>query len=74
LTTSGVVPVEPTNTVSPEYIPVIVSVPAGAAEEGHEAVPSLNNVAVQSGVDPLVNVTEPVGVGNPVPFDVTVAE
>jgi hypothetical protein len=74
LTTSGVVPLEPTNTVSPEYVPAIVSVPTGAAAEGHEAVPSLNSDAVQSGVEPLVKVTVPVGVGSPVPLDVTVAE
>jgi hypothetical protein len=60
--------------VSPEYLPEIVLVPAGAAAEGHEAVPSLNNVAVQSWVDPLVKVTDPVGAGNPEPFVVTVAE
>jgi hypothetical protein len=74
LTTRDVVPIEPTNTVSPEYVPEIVSVPEGAAEEGHEPVPSLNNVAVQSGVDPLVKVTDPVGVGSPVPVVVTAAE
>ena len=73
LTTSGVVPAEPTNTVSPEYVPVIVSFPTGAAAEGHEAVPP-DSVAIQSDVDPVVNVTVPVGVGNPVPLEVTVAE
>jgi hypothetical protein len=51
-----------------------VSLPTGAAVEGHEAVALLDNVAVQSWVAPLVKVTDPVGVGNPVPFDVTVAE
>jgi hypothetical protein len=53
---------------------VIVSVPAGAAEEGHEAVPSFNNVAVQSWVEPVVKVTVPVGVGTPVALVATVAE
>jgi hypothetical protein len=73
LTTSGVVPVEPTNTVSPPYVPVIVSVPTGAAVELQEALPP-DNGAVQSGVDPLVKVTDPVGVGTPVALVVTVAE
>jgi hypothetical protein len=71
LTASAVVPLEPENTVSPEYVPEIVSVPIGAAEEVHEPLP-LDNVAVQSGVDPAENVTEPLGV--PVTVDVTVAE
>jgi hypothetical protein len=74
LTARVVVPAELENVELPEYVPEIVSVPAGAAEDGHEAVPSLDNVAVQSWVDPLVKVTDPVGVGNPVPLVVTVAE
>jgi hypothetical protein len=52
-------------------VPEIVSVPTGAAEELHEPVPFVN-VAVQSGVDPAENVTEPLGV--PVAVDVTFAE
>ena len=44
--------------VSPEYAPEIVSVPSGAAEELQEPWP-LDNVAVHSGVDPVVRVTEP---------------
>jgi hypothetical protein len=71
-TTRDIVPVEPTNTTSPEYVPVIVSVPVGAAEEGQEPVPP-DKVAVQSDVDPAENVTVPVGVGCPVAFVVTVA-
>jgi hypothetical protein len=51
---------------------VIVSLPTGAAEELQEALP-LDNVAVQSWVDPLVKMTDPVGVGNPVALVVTVA-
>jgi hypothetical protein len=50
-----------------------VSVPTGAAEELQEPLP-LDSVAVQSGVDPVENVTDPLGVGNPVTVDVTVAE
>ncbi len=50
-----------------------MSVPTGAAEEGHEP-PPFDNGAVQSGVDPAENVTDPVGVGSPVPVVVTVAE
>jgi hypothetical protein len=73
LTTRDVVPVEPANTASPEYVPVIVSVPAGAAAELHEPEPP-DNVAVQSDVEPTANVTDPVGVGCPVTFVVTVAE
>ena len=73
LTTRGFVPVDPANTLSPEYAPEIVSVPTGAAEEVHEPLPP-DNVAVHSGVNPVMNVTDPVGVGTPVaPVD-TVAE
>jgi hypothetical protein len=73
LTTRLFVPVDPENTLSPEYVPEIVSVPTGAVEELQEPLP-LDNVAVQSGVDPVENVTDPVGVGNPVMVLVTVAE
>ena len=73
LTTRLVVPVDPANTLSPEYVPEIVSVPTGAAEELQEPLP-LDNVAVHSGVDPVENVTDPLGVGNPVAVVVTVAE
>jgi hypothetical protein len=66
-----VVPLDPENTVSLEYVPEIVSVPTGAAEELQEPLP-LDNVAVQSGVDPVEKVTDPLGV--PVTVDVTVAE
>jgi hypothetical protein len=52
---------------------VIVSLPTGATEEVQEAVPP-DNVAIQSDVDPVVNVTVPVGVGTPVALVVTVAE
>jgi hypothetical protein len=71
LTTSDVVPVEPANTPSPEYDPEIVSVPTVAAEELHVPLP-LDSVAVHNVVDPVVNVTEPVGV--PAVSVVTVAE
>ena len=71
LTTSDVDPVEPANVLSPEYVPVIVSVPAGAADELHEPPPP-DNVAMQRGVEPVVNVTVPPGV--PPTLDVTVAE
>jgi len=73
LTTRLVVPLDPENTLSPEYVPEIVSVPIGAAEELQEPLP-LDNVAVQSVVDPVENVTDPVGVGMPATFVVTVAE
>ena len=36
--------------------------------------PPFDSVAVQSVVDPVVNVTDPVGVGNPVALVVTFAE
>jgi hypothetical protein len=49
----------------------MVSLPTAAAAELHEPLP-FDNVAVQSGVDPAENVTEPLGV--PVAVDVTVAE
>jgi hypothetical protein len=52
---------------------MIVSVPTGAAEILHEPLPP-DNVAVQSGVDPVENVTDPLGAGKPVTFVVTVAE
>jgi hypothetical protein len=54
-------------------MPVIVSVPTGATEELHVALP-LDSVAVHSVVVPVVNVTEPVGVGCPLTLVVTVAE
>jgi hypothetical protein len=72
-TTRVAIPVEPENAPSPEYAPEIVSVPIGAAEEVHEPLP-FDSVAVQSGVDPVVNATDPVGVGKPVTLVVTVAE
>ena len=70
-TTRLVAPVDPANTLSPEYVPEIESVPIGAAEEVHEPLP-LDNVAIQSGVEPIENVTDPLGV--PVAVDVTFAE
>jgi hypothetical protein len=73
LTTRLVVPVDPEKSVSPVYAPEIVSVPTGAVVALHEPLP-LDNVAVQSDVNPAVNVTDPVGVGNPVVLVVTVAE
>ena len=72
-TTRDVVFVKPMNTPSPEYAPEIVLVPAGAPEELHVPLP-FDSVAVHSGVEPVVNVTDPVGVGTPVALVVTVAE
>jgi hypothetical protein len=72
LTTRLVVPVDPEKSLSPEYAPEIVSLPTGAVVAVHEPLP-LNNVAVQSDLSPAVNVTDPVGVGNPVVLVVTVA-
>ena len=68
-----VVPVEPANTLSPEYVPVIVSMPTAAAEELQVPLPP-DSIAVQSVVDPIVNVTEPVGMGGIAATGVTVAE
>jgi hypothetical protein len=51
----------------------MVSVPVGATEVSHVPLPP-DKGAVQSGVDPVENVTDPVGVGKPVTFVVTVAE
>ena len=73
-TTRDVVPKDPEKLASPEYAPEIVSVPIGeAAEELHDPLP-FANVAVHSVVEPVENVTDPVGVGNPVTFVVTVVE
>ena len=72
-TTRVVVPVEPENWPSPEYVPVIGSVPTGAAEELHDPLPPAS-VAVQSGVVPVENVTDPLGADNPVTVVDTVAE
>ena len=71
-TTRFVVPLDPEKSVSPEYDPEIVSLPTGAVVALHEPLP-LDNVAVQSDLNPAVNVTDPVGVGNPVVLVVTVA-
>jgi hypothetical protein len=68
-----VVPAEPENSASPEYVPETVSLPAGAAEVLQDPLP-LDRVAVHKAVEPVVNVIEPLGVGRPVPFVVTVAE
>jgi hypothetical protein len=73
LTTRDVVPAEPENSPSPEYVPETASLPAGAAELLHAPLP-FDKVAVQSGVDPVTNVTEPPGVGKPAPLVVTVAK
>jgi hypothetical protein len=40
---------------------VTVSVPAGAAFEGHEAEPAVSAAVVHSVVEPTVNVTVPLG-------------
>jgi hypothetical protein len=50
-----------------------VSFPVGAADELHEALPP-ERVAVHNDVVPVLNVTEPVGVGYPKALVVTVAE
>jgi hypothetical protein len=72
LTTRVVVPVELENEPLPAYVPEIASLPAGAAEEVHDPLP-LDNVAVQSDVDPVEKVTDPLR-ENPVILGVTVAE
>jgi hypothetical protein len=58
------VPVEADNPRAPEYVAKTVSVPAGAADDVQEPAP-LDSVAVHSDVEPVENVTDPVGVGNP---------
>jgi hypothetical protein len=73
LTTREAVFDDPVNTPSPEYDPEIGSVPTGPAEDVHIPLP-FDSVAVHSGVEPVVNVTDPVGVGTPVALVVTVAE
>jgi hypothetical protein len=73
LTTRLVDPVDTEKLASPAYAPEIVSDPNGAAEELHEPMPP-DKVAVQSDVAPAVNVTGPLGAGNPVAVVVTVAE
>jgi hypothetical protein len=73
LTTRAVVPLEAVKLVLPEYAPEIGSEPIGAAEEVHVPLP-FDSVAVHSGVDPVVKVTDPVGAGNPVTAVVTDVE
>jgi hypothetical protein len=73
-TVSVVVPEDVEKLPSPEYAPVIVSVPLGALVAEQEAEPPLS-VAVQRVVDPIVNRTLPDGVPvDPVVASVTVAE
>jgi hypothetical protein len=64
LTSSVVDPVEGDNPIWPEYVAKTKSVPTGAAGELQDPLP-LANVAVHSDVDPVENVTEPVGVRTP---------
>lgn len=73
VTPSVVVPVDPAKVKSPEYAPEIVSVPTGAADEVQVPVP-FTKFAVHSVVVPVVNETDPVGVGFPLTLVVTVAE
>ena len=47
---------------SPEYCAVIALVPTGSAVVTSEALPLASSVAVPSVVEPLRNVTVPVGV------------
>ena len=54
-------PVEADSPLLPPYVPKTRSLPSGAAEELQEPLP-LDNVAVQSAVEPVENVTEPPGV------------
>lgn len=61
VTTRMVVPVEEAKVVSPEYEARTVSVPTGALEAVHEAVPVVSG-AVQRIVVPTLKVTVPVGV------------
>jgi hypothetical protein len=68
VTVSDVVPVEADDPAPPEYVPKMRSVPSGAVAALQEAVP-IDTVAIHSGVDPVENVTDPVGVP-----PVTVAE
>jgi hypothetical protein len=72
VTVSVVDPVEADSPIPPEYVAKTVSVPMGAADELQEPLP-LDSVAVHSDVEPVENVTDPVGVIMP-PVAATVAE
>jgi hypothetical protein len=56
---------------SPEYVPMIVSLPAGALVAVQLPDPDTSAGVVQSWVEPVAKLTVPVGVPDP---DVTVAE
>lgn len=79
LTVSAALPVLVRKFESPEYVPVIVSLPTGALLAAHEpvlafAVVLALSVAVHNWVVPTVKVTVPVGVPvDPLVASVTVA-
>lgn len=66
-------PLDTEKSASPEYAPEIVSVPSGAAEELQVPLPFVS-VAVQRVVGPVVNATDPVGLGSPAVLVDTVTE
>ena len=76
LTTSEVLPDDGSKVVSPEYEPSTGSVPVGALVAEHEPVAVVpdpaDSVAVHMAVEPMVNLTVPVGTDVP-PDGVTVA-
>jgi len=69
-TVNGALPSEPVNVPSPEYVPVTVSLPAGAVEATQLPEPDTRGAVVHRVVPPIVKATEPVGVPPPL----TVAE
>jgi len=62
VTVRVVVPDDGANLLSPEYVPVTVSVPTGAFEAVHDPEPLTRPPVVHSVIDPAVKVTAPVGV------------
>jgi hypothetical protein len=71
-TLKDIVPSDGENSESPEYDPVTVSLPGGAAVDVQDPAPA-ERLAEHIVVDPTVNVTLPVGIPDPV-ADVTMAE
>ncbi len=64
-TTMVVVPEEAVNVLSPEYVPVTVLLPTGRAVEVQLPDPETRSPVVHKTVEPILNVTVPVGVPAP---------
>ena len=60
-TSNPVVPLDPPKSEFPSYVPVIVSLPAGADIDVQEPFPSTKLAVVHNLMLPLVKVTVPVG-------------